>query len=180
MLELNGSAVPIATGTLSGGGFSGLTFTSNGSLEFNGTGTSLSPLEINSSSVTMQGNAFNSGNNLVQLIGGALPAVSGANLTSLNASALASGEVPTAVLPSTVAYTNQSNLFVSSQTIAAAGFSVGGSTFAVTNGEVGIGTANPQANLDVSGPLGADVRINVSGGVAEIEAGGSILAKLKP
>jgi hypothetical protein len=49
----------------------------------------------------VQGNTFNGNSQLVQTTaGGALPTISGANLTSLNASALASGTVPTARLGS--------------------------------------------------------------------------------
>lgn len=39
----------------------------------------------------------------------------------------------------------------SSMTVAGSGFSVGGSTLVVTNGNVGIGAQNPQAKLEVSG-----------------------------
>jgi hypothetical protein len=54
-----------------------------------------------SSLVTVQGNTFNGNSQLVRTTGaGALPAVSGANLTNLNASNLASGTVPTARLGS--------------------------------------------------------------------------------
>jgi hypothetical protein len=52
-----------------------------------------------STNVTTQGNTFNAANRLVQLNATAqLPAVSGANLTNLNATNLASGTVPTARL----------------------------------------------------------------------------------
>lgn len=50
-----------------------------------------------SSNVTLQGNTFNTANNLVSLNASTqLPAVSGVNLTNLNASNLASGTVPLA------------------------------------------------------------------------------------
>lgn len=52
-----------------------------------------------SSNVTLKGNTFNTANNLVSLNGSTqLPAVSGVNLTNLNASNLASGTVPLARL----------------------------------------------------------------------------------
>ncbi len=52
-----------------------------------------------STNVTTQGNTFNAANRLVQLNASAqLPTVSGANLTNLNASNLATGTVPTARL----------------------------------------------------------------------------------
>lgn len=66
---------------------------------------------LDSSSVTLQGNAFNGVSELVQLDGtGALPAISGANLTNLNASSLTSGTVPNARLDST-SVTLQGNTF---------------------------------------------------------------------
>lgn len=55
----------------------------------------------NSANVTTQGNTFNGANQLVQLNGSTqLPAVSGANLTNLNAGNLATGTVNTARLGS--------------------------------------------------------------------------------
>ena len=60
--------------------------------------------------VTIQGNSFNGANQLVQLTaGGILPVLSGANLTSLNASNLSSGTVDNARLAGTV--TIQGNTF---------------------------------------------------------------------
>ena len=56
-----------------------------------------------STNVTVQGNTFNAANKLVQLDASALlPAVSGVNLTNLNASNLASGTLPDARLSSNV------------------------------------------------------------------------------
>src|SRR5690606_14182858 len=49
--------------------------------------------------VTLQGNTFNGANQLVQLnASGELPALSGINLTNLNASALTIGTVPSSVI----------------------------------------------------------------------------------
>ena len=63
-----------------------------------------------STNVTLQGNTFNGASQLVQLTaGGILPVLSGANLTSLNASSLASGTVADARLSSNV--TVQGNTF---------------------------------------------------------------------
>jgi hypothetical protein len=66
-----------------------------------------------SPNVTLQGNTFNLANKLVQLDGtGALPVLSGANLTSLNASNLASGTVGDVRLSANVALLNAvSNTF---------------------------------------------------------------------
>lgn len=62
------------------------------------------------STVTVQGNSFNVANQLVQLDGsGALPAVSGTNLTNLNATAIISGTLPNTRLSSAV--TVQGNSF---------------------------------------------------------------------
>ena len=56
-----------------------------------------------SSQVTVQGNTFNGANQLVRLDGATLlPAVSGINLTNLNASNLASGTIPDARLSASV------------------------------------------------------------------------------
>lgn len=66
---------------------------------------------LDSSSVTLQGNTFNGNSQLVQLTaGGLLPVLSGANLTSLNASQLTSGTVPNARLDSS-SVTLQGNSF---------------------------------------------------------------------
>lgn len=75
----------------------------NGSMTVtaNGTAGSTPTFGLNSSSATLQGNAFNGASQLVQLNGSSqLPAVSGVNLTNLNASNLASGTVPNARLDS--------------------------------------------------------------------------------
>lgn len=76
------------TGSISGNG-SGIT---NLSADNVASGT-LSDSRL-STNVTIQGNQFNGNNQLVKTTaGGALPAVSGANLTNLNASAISSGTV---------------------------------------------------------------------------------------
>lgn len=64
------------------------------------------------SSATVQGNAFNGLSQLVQTTAaGALPALSGAALTALNASSLAAGTVAAARLPSDVAYLDASGTY---------------------------------------------------------------------
>ncbi|MBI4034394.1 hypothetical protein HY380_00680, partial [Candidatus Saccharibacteria bacterium] len=83
---------------------------------FSGSGASLTSLNASnvssgtladsrlSTTVTLQGNNFNGASQLVQLNGSTqLPAVSGVNLTNLNASNLASGTVPEARLSANVA-----------------------------------------------------------------------------
>ena len=67
-------------------------------------------LSLNSSTVTMQGNNFNAANQLVQLdTFGALPAVSGANVTNLNAGSITNGTLSDSRLSSNV--TIQGNTF---------------------------------------------------------------------
>lgn len=76
---------------LTGGGTSG-TITINLS-------TPIANASIDGSSITKQGNTFNGNSQLVETTsGGLLPALSGANLTNLNASNLTSGTVPDAAL----------------------------------------------------------------------------------
>ena len=71
--------------------------------EFGGIGTAANPITLKSSSVTLQGNAFNGAGQLVMLdSGGKLPALDGSALTNLNASALSAGTVNDARLPSTM------------------------------------------------------------------------------
>lgn len=66
---------------------------------------------LNPSTATLQGNTFNAANKLVQLNGSTqLPAVSGTNLTNLNASNLASGTIPDARVDSS-SVTLQGNTF---------------------------------------------------------------------
>lgn len=63
-------------------------------------GSSSASFKVNTASVTAQGNVFNGTSQLVQTTGaGALPSVSGVNLTALNASNLGSGSVPVARFP---------------------------------------------------------------------------------
>jgi hypothetical protein len=65
-----------------------------------------------SSNVTLSGNTFNGNNQLVQLNGsGALPALSGANVISLNASNIASGTLNDSRLSSNVVLLNANQIF---------------------------------------------------------------------
>lgn len=67
-------------------------------------------LDLDSSTVTLQGNTFNGASQLVQLNGsGALPVLSGVNVTNLNASNIASGTLSDARLSAAV--TVQGNVF---------------------------------------------------------------------
>lgn len=71
-----------------------------------------------SASVTLQGNTFNGNSQLVQTTSaGALPALSGANLTSLNASNISSGTLADGRLSSNVPLKNAANIFTAEQSI---------------------------------------------------------------
>ena len=67
-----------------------------------------------------------------------------------------------------------SQITISSETVTGNAFSVGGSTFVVTVGKVGIGTTNPVAALDSSGTIRASYYAPpTSGHGLEINYGGS-------
>ncbi len=89
-VNLNGDFVPLATGTVAGGGggFSGVI--SDGD-QFSGDGAGTS-LTLRASSVTLQGNTFNVANRLVLLDGdGKLPAIDGSRLTGIEGGGGGSG-----------------------------------------------------------------------------------------
>ncbi len=70
-----------------------------------------------SANVTLQGNTFNVANKLVQLTGsGALPTLSGVNLTSLNASNIAAGTLSDSRLSANVALLNGNQTFSGNNT----------------------------------------------------------------
>jgi hypothetical protein len=99
LVKLDGSnRLPAVDGSL----LTNLTATvSSVTAPLTGNGTGGSPLGVNPSSVTLQGNSFNGASQLVQLNGsGALPALSGANLTSLTPGNIASGSLPATVIAS--------------------------------------------------------------------------------
>ena len=112
--------------------------------------------------VTTQGNTFNGASQLVQLNSSSqLPAVSGTNLTSLNASNISSGTIAATYLPSSVAQTNVSNTFTAAQHFASVsatgysstGFSIDGSgnltALSLTGNGAGITSING-ANIQSS------------------------------
>ncbi len=108
-LDTGGNANLVGTLTAAGFSGSGAALTSlNASNLSSGTvaNTRLS------ASVTLQGNSFNAASQLVQLnASGELPALSGVNLTNLNASNLASGTVADARLSGNVPLKNGINTF---------------------------------------------------------------------
>jgi hypothetical protein len=82
------------------------------------TSSSLVPnAQVDGSSVTKQGNTFNGASQLVQMNSSTqLPAVSGVNLTNLNASNLASGTASSSRLPADTVYNDVNTTFTSSNT----------------------------------------------------------------
>mgnify|MGYP000978308969 CR=1 FL=1 len=141
--------------------------------------------------VTTQGNSFNSANQLVKLDGSSqLPAVSGANLTNLNASNLSSGTVATARLDATV--TTQGNSFNganqlvkldgSSQLPAASGVNLTNlnasnlSSGTVATARLGTGTANNTTFLRGDGTwasAGSSSGIKFSSIVTKVSSSGN-------
>jgi hypothetical protein len=123
-----------------------LTSISANALQFTGSGTAGSPLGLQVSSVTLQGNAFNGPSELVQLLSnGVLPALNGSLLTNIAASD------PTKLPLAGGTLVGQLTISGATLTVTGNAFSVGGSTFVVTNGSVAIGTTFPQNALDVNG-----------------------------
>jgi hypothetical protein len=115
----------------------------------------------------------------------------GGSLTGLNASQLTSGTVPVAHLPASVALLNATQTFTGTNTFSAVAYHNGGivvnstngfgqsslGSFSIdapsfpggrfivtTNGNVGIGTANPATNLEVNGAAQIDGAAQVNGG----------------
>ncbi|PIZ62102.1 hypothetical protein COY17_03040, partial [Candidatus Saccharibacteria bacterium CG_4_10_14_0_2_um_filter_52_9] len=153
---------------------------------FSGTGTGLTALNGSnitsgtvadgrlSTNVTLAGNTFNGVSQLVQTTGaGALPALSGVNLTSLNGSNIASGTVADARLSSNVALLNGTNSFTGtsnsfSNTLNASG----GITVGVAGSVVGsVSLANATSSrliilqgLNPSGVGNATVQIPMTAG----------------
>jgi hypothetical protein len=94
-----------------------------------------------STNVTLQGNTFNGASQLVQLNASSqLPAVSGVNLTNLNASNIASGTLSDARLSSNVALQNAANSFTALNTFS------GQTLNTQATGTNGSATFNPTLN----------------------------------
>ncbi len=134
---------------------------------FSGSGASLTNLDAGavssgtlndsrlSANVTLQGNSFNSANQLVKLDGsGALPAISGAALTGLNGSNISSGTVADGRLSANVALLSGTQSFTGLKTFGAGATITAGQTFTV-NGDAltdltGTGLANSGGALSVA------------------------------
>ncbi len=98
-----------------------------------------------STNVTVAGNTFNGISQLVQTTaGGALPALSGVNLTSLNASNIASGTLADGRLSSNVPLINGTNNFSAANTFSAAGLAL-----SVTNNATIGGTLNVTTSITI-------------------------------
>lgn len=110
-----------------------------------------------SSNVTLQGNTFNGASQLIQLNASTqLPAVSGANLTNLNASNLASGTVTDARLSANVPLINAVNNFSAANT-----FSAAGTALSVTNNATIGGTLTVTTSLTIGGSGTALTQVRV-------------------
>jgi fibronectin-binding autotransporter adhesin len=136
----NNGNINAGTGTVTGNG-SGLTSLNASNLA---SGT-VNDLRL-SANVTLQGNTFNGNSQLVQLDGTSqLPAVSGALLTSLNASNVSSGTLNDARLSSNVPLKNGTNTFTGANTFSNAGNSFTGDGSGLTSlnaSNVSSGTLN--------------------------------------
>lgn len=139
-----------------------------------------------SANVTLQGNTFNGISQLVQTTsGGILPALSGANLTSLNATSFSSGTLADARLSANV------NLLNANQTVTGVKTFQLNSTSALqiqnqagtsnlfvadsSNTRIGIGKTSPAYTLDVNGDINSSTNIRV-GGVAVCTVSGCVAA----
>jgi hypothetical protein len=118
--------------------------------------------------VTLQGNVFNSSNELVQLNGsGQYPALSGVNITNLNATNLASGTVNDSLLSTNVALLNGSQTFTGtdgfSNVITAPGLQPSGATLTV-------GTTT--STLHLQGDISSSLSIANSGHTVTLDFSG--------
>lgn len=122
--------------------------------------------------VTLQGNTFNGANNLLQLDStGRLPAVDGSQLVNLPSIGVGTGPVT----------------FISSVTVVANQFGVGGDDFIVNNSQIGVNTDSPHSTLHVNGSFATRVRtLTASGAVNDddhiilVDAGVSVVTLTLP
>lgn len=156
------------TGTLLGSNVSGGTFGAvNGSAltALNAsqlTSGTIPNARLDSSSATLQGNTFNGASQLVQMNSSTqLPAVSGVNLTNLNATNLASGSVADARLSSNVMLANSTDTVSGQKTFNSVLISSPSATAATAAAPVGLKVVPPPAETINSG---ATITANVCGG----------------
>lgn len=118
-----GSSLAVATGTLNG--FASPVSSPTAAINFSSNaftaslaGGATAFINLNFSSVTAMGGTFNGINQLVKLDGsGNLPALNGSALTNLNGSNIASGQISSTVLPSTISYTTKTETFTGGKTL---------------------------------------------------------------
>ena len=173
------------SGLVTGGSFSGVSYATEAvNASLTGAGTVASPLGVNPSSGTLQGNSFNTASRLVQLTAaGKYPALNGSLITGISgvvaggtANYLTSWTGPTILSVSHFYETASSDTalgaaglgvlygltagtasFTTSATIPGGSFTVGGTTLVVTGGMVGIGTATPAYGLEITTGTGAHI-----------------------
>ncbi len=143
-VNLNGFFLPIATGTVAGGG--GMTGVVSNANEFAGDGAGGGALTLKASSVTLQGNVFNGAGQLVQLDGsGRLPALDGSALHGVGGGDDFGDHIATKDI--NMAGFNILNVSALSAAAGAQGVQI--STSLVVSGALGVTGAAAGASLDV-------------------------------
>ncbi|MFA5162833.1 MAG: hypothetical protein WC421_11400, partial [Elusimicrobiales bacterium] len=148
--------------------------------QFSGQGVAGAPLELKASSVTLQGNVFNAADKLVKLdSSGALPAVSGAALTNLNAAGL-TGAVPAASVNLSTVQPLGNYITAIIGDVSATGPIGGGAAAAalsptgVSAGAYGSGSMVGVFTVDAKGRISAATNVLITGAAPTGAAGGDL------
>ncbi len=172
-VNLNGAFVPLATGTVAGGGgFSGVI--SDGD-QFDGDGAGvLSKLALKSSSVTLQGNTFNAANRLVLLDGdGKLPGLDGSALVNMAGDDLGDHTATQDLDLASYGITGVSTITASGITISSYGLiqTAGPGLGGVVGDARGLGAVDLQAYRDDAAQVASGEGAVISGGTSNTAAG---------
>ncbi len=172
-VNLNGAFVPLATGTVAGGGgFSGVI--SDGD-QFDGDGAGvLSKLALKSSSVTLQGNAFNAANRLVLLDGdGKLPGLDGSALINMAGDDLGDHTATQDLDLASYGITGVSTITASGITISSYGLiqTAGPGLGGVVGDARGLAAVDLQSFRDASSQVASGEGAVISGGTSNTAAG---------